>query len=71
MLSGGLALASHHVIRATHDVARLVEAEKADAIDAKRAELGYSCIHRSTDAANYFDLFNRGAVLDEILRETA
>ena len=52
-LIGGLALASHNVIRATQDVDLLVEAEKADAIDAKLAELGYRCIHRSTDAANY------------------
>lgn len=52
-LIGGLALASHRVIRATQDIDLLVEAEKADAIDAKLAELGYRCIHRSTDAGNY------------------
>jgi hypothetical protein len=52
-LIGGLALASHHVIRATQDIDLLVEAEKADAIDAKLSELGYRCIHRSADAANY------------------
>jgi hypothetical protein len=52
-LIGGLALASHHVIRATQDIDLLVEAEKADAVDAKLTELGYRCIHRSPDAANY------------------
>ena len=52
-LIGGLALASHNVIRATQDVGLLIEAEKADEIDAKLAELGYRCLHRSADAANY------------------
>lgn len=52
-LIGGLALASHNVIRATQDVDLLVEAEKADEIDAKLAGLGYRCVHRSADAGNY------------------
>jgi Uncharacterised nucleotidyltransferase len=52
-LIGGLALASHNVIRATQDIDLLVEKEKADALDAKLAELGYRCIHRSADAGNY------------------
>lgn len=52
-LIGGLALASHNVIRATQDVDLLVEAEKAEAVDAKLAELGYRCIYRSADAGNY------------------
>ena len=52
-LIGGLALASHKVVRATQDVDLLVEAEKADAIDAELARLGYRCLHSSADAANY------------------
>lgn len=52
-LIGGLALASYKVVRATQDVDLLVEAEKADEIDAELARLGYRCLHRSADAANY------------------
>jgi hypothetical protein len=52
-LIGGLALASHKVIRATQDVDLLVEAERVDEIDAKLVELGYRCTHRSADAGNY------------------
>lgn len=52
-LIGGLALASHQVIRATQDVDLLVDAQKAEEVDAKLAALGYRCIHRSVDAGNY------------------
>lgn len=52
-LIGGLALASHKVVRATQDVDLLTEAEKADEIDAELVRLGYRCLHRSADAANY------------------
>jgi hypothetical protein len=52
-LIGGLALASHRVVRATQDIDLLTEAEKADEIDAALARLGYRCLHRSSDAANY------------------
>ena len=52
-LIGGLALASHKVVRATQDVDLLVDAEKADAIEAKLLALGYRRLHRSPDAANY------------------
>jgi hypothetical protein len=52
-LIGGLALASYKVIRATQDVDLLMEAEKADDVDALLAKLGYRCLHRSADAANY------------------
>ena len=52
-LIGGLALASHKVVRATQDVDLLVESEKADAIEAKLVTLGYRRLHRSADAANY------------------
>ena len=40
-LIGGLALASHKVIRATQD------------IDRELIALGYHCLHRSADAGNY------------------
>jgi predicted nucleotidyltransferase len=52
-LIGGLALASYQVVRATQDVDLLAEAEKADRIDSELAKLGYRCLHRSADAANY------------------
>lgn len=52
-LIGGLALASHKVVRATQDVDLLVEAQKADAIEAELRRIGYRCLHRSADAANY------------------
>ena len=52
-LIGGLALASHKVVRATQDVDLLAEAEKAQEIDAEAVRLGYRCLHRSRDAANY------------------
>lgn len=52
-LIGGLALASHNVVRATQDIDLLTDAEKADEIDAELARLGYHCVHRSADAGNY------------------
>ena len=52
-LIGGLALASHKVIRATQDVDLLTDADIADQIDAACARLGYICAHRSSEAANY------------------
>ncbi|MFT4179177.1 MAG: nucleotidyl transferase AbiEii/AbiGii toxin family protein [Thermomonas sp.] len=52
-LIGGLALAAHHVVRATRDVDFLVDADDADRLHAALLALGYTCIHRSKDAANY------------------
>jgi hypothetical protein len=52
-LIGGLALAPHKVIRATQDVDLLTDAQSADAIDQELQQLGYRCLHRSGDAANY------------------
>lgn len=52
-LIGGLALASYHVIRATQDVDLLTDANLADAIDREIRNLGYNCIHRTADVANY------------------
>jgi hypothetical protein len=52
-LIGGLALASHGVVRATRDVDFLVDADDADRLHDLLLELGYRCIHRSPDAANY------------------
>jgi len=52
-LIGGLALAAHRVVRATQDVDFLIEAEDAERVHAMLIDLGYACIHRSDDAANY------------------
>jgi hypothetical protein len=52
-LIGGLALASHKVVHATQDVDLLVDADRADEVDATMHGLGYRCLHRSADAANY------------------
>ena len=52
-LIGGLALASYKVVRATQDVDLLIDAERADEIDGAVTGLGYHCLHRSADAANY------------------
>jgi hypothetical protein len=52
-LIGGLALAAHQVVRATRDVDFLVAAEDADRLHAVLLDLGYRCVHRSEDAANY------------------
>jgi len=52
-LIGGLALASHHVIRATQDVDLLVDSRSAEQIEDKLIQLGYRRLHRSPDAANY------------------
>lgn len=52
-LIGGLALAAHNVVRATRDVDFLVDAADADAIHDLLLALGYRCVHRSADAANY------------------
>ncbi len=52
-LIGGLALAAHNVVRATRDVDFLVDADDADRLHRRLLELGYRCIHRSADAANY------------------
>ena len=52
-LIGGLALAAHQVVRATQDVDFLVDADDADRLHGILLGLGYRCIHRSEDAANY------------------
>ena len=52
-LIGGLALASHKVIRATQDIDLLTDSEKAEDIDRELVALGYQCLHRSPDASNY------------------
>lgn len=52
-LIGGLALASHKVIRATQDVDLLVDADQAAAVETALTGLGYRCLHRSPDAGNY------------------
>jgi hypothetical protein len=52
-LIGGLALAPYRVIRATTDIDLLTEGRLADAIDAEMRLLGYECLHRSADVANF------------------
>ena len=52
-LIGGLALAPHKVIRATQDVDLLIDADLANSVDHALTALGYKCLHRSADAANY------------------
>ena len=52
-LIGGLAVVAHQVVRATQDVDFLVEAEAADTVHAALLNLGYECIYRSENAANY------------------
>ena len=52
-LIGGLALAPHRVIRATQDVDLLVDADRADDVARELESLGYRCIYRSPDAANF------------------
>ena len=52
-LIGGLAVVAHRVVRATQDVDFLLEAEAADSVHDALLDLGYQCVHRSEDAANY------------------
>ena len=52
-LIGGLALAAYEVVRATRDVDFLVDVADADHLHAVLTKLGYRCMHRSEDAANY------------------
>ena len=52
-LIGGLALAAHSVVRATQDVDFLVDADDAQFVHDVLEGLGYRCVHRSDDAANY------------------
>lgn len=52
-LIGGLALAAHQVVRATRDVDFLADADDADRLHEVLLTLGYRCVHRSEDAANY------------------
>lgn len=52
-LIGGLALAAHQVVRATRDVDFLADADDADRLHGILLGLGYRCVHRSEDAANY------------------
>ena len=52
-LFGGLALSAHQLPRATQDIDFLLNRLDADIVDALLISLGYRCIHRSEDAANY------------------
>lgn len=50
---GGLALSAHGVIRATSDVDLLAPAARASEVAIIAGKLGYLCLHRSEEAANY------------------
>lgn len=52
-LVGGLALLPHNVVRATQDIDLLVDLSVADALHNEVTRLGYSCLHRSGEVANY------------------
>jgi len=52
-LIGGLALTAHEVVRATQDIDFLADAADAETLDGLLRGLGYKCVHRSDDAANY------------------
>jgi hypothetical protein len=52
-LIGGMALASHGVLRGTRDIDFLVDASEADTADRVLKRLGYEAAHRSEDAATY------------------
>ncbi len=58
-LIGGLALASHRVVRATQDVDLLADADRADSVDKALLGLGYRCIHRSLEVANFLRIDER------------
>jgi hypothetical protein len=51
-LIGGLALAARKVVRATHDVDFLADADDADRVHHILPALDYRCVHRSEDGAN-------------------
>jgi len=53
VLIGGVALAAHEVVRATRDVDFLADIADADHIHKVLTTLGYRCVYRSEDAANY------------------
>jgi hypothetical protein len=52
-LIGGMALASHGVLRGTRDIDLLVDGADADTVDRVLKRLGYEAAHRSEDAATY------------------
>ncbi len=52
-LIGGLALAAHNYVRATQDIDFLVDFNDAEQLHTAMLRLGYRCLHRSDDAANY------------------
>jgi predicted nucleotidyltransferase len=52
-LIGGLALAAHGAARATADLDLLAEGERDADVHRILLELGYECLHRTPDVANY------------------
>jgi hypothetical protein len=63
-LIGGLALASHKVIRATQDIDLLTDSEKAEDIDRELIAIGCRCLHRSADAGNYLRVVSTEGLID-------
>jgi hypothetical protein len=58
-LIGGLALAAHKVVRATSDVDLLARADNATDVAAIALKLGYVCLHRDAEVANYLRVDER------------
>jgi hypothetical protein len=52
-LIGGLALSPHKVVRATQDIDLLVDGLAADTVHIEVTGIGYECLHRSAEVANY------------------
>jgi hypothetical protein len=52
-LIGGFAVNVHNVVRATTDIDFLVALDDADRLHDALSELGYRCIYRTEDVANY------------------
>jgi len=52
-LIGGLALSPHKVIRATQDIDLLIDQKDSGRVHDEVSRLGYQCLHRSADVANY------------------
>src|SRR3569623_1530462 len=52
-LIGGLAVSARGVIRATQDIDFLVDSDDGELLHELVLGLGYECVHRSAEAANY------------------
>jgi hypothetical protein len=52
-LIGGLALSAYKVIRATQDIDLLIDQKDSDKVHEEVARLGYRCLYRTDNVANY------------------